>query len=175
MRLSAREKAIVGLGGAFLGILGCWLGVWEPVQRHLNLLDRKVKVKRTEYREIQKLAARFETLSGQIQEIEADLRRSKGFSIQSFMEGLAKRQQLQDRIVQMKPKGGEITRYYRENTVEIEMQKVRLSELVRYLYQVENSKETLRIKRLRIDPRFDDPDLLKVRFQVSAFEPVEAG
>jgi general secretion pathway protein M len=173
--LSAREKAIVAVGAGFVGVLGFWLGVWEPVKNHLDLLDRKLKVKQAEYREIRKLAVRFESLSRQIQGIEANLKRSKSFSIQPHLELLAKRQQLQDRIVQMKPKGGEITRYYREKTVEIEMQKVRLPELVRYLFQVEDSKETLRIKQLQIDPRFDDKDLLRVRFQVSVFEPVEAG
>ena len=124
MRLSARERTIVGVGTTFLGALGFWLGVLEPVQGHLDLLDRKVKAKEAEQREIQKLAVRFETLSRQIESIETDLKRPKAFSIQSYLEGLAKRQQIQDRIVQMKPKGGEITRYYKENTVEIEMQKV---------------------------------------------------
>lgn len=175
MRLSAREKAVVAVGGGFLGILAFWLGVWEPVQSHLALLDRRVEAKRAEYRKVEDLASRFSRLRGRIEGIEADLKRSRNFSTLSFLEGLAKSQRVQDKIVQMKPKGGEITRYYRENGVEVKMEKIRLPDLVQYLYQVENSPHLLRIKQLQIRPRFDDPDLLDVRFQVAAYEPLREG
>jgi general secretion pathway protein M len=166
---------MVTAGAALLAGVGFWLGVWEPVQNHRELLDRKLKAKQAEHREIKQLAKRFRRLAGQIRGIESDIERPRNFSILSYLEGLAKRQRVQDRIVQMKPKGGEVTRYYRENAVEIKMEKVRLPELVRYLYQVENSAEMLRILQLQIRPRFDDRDLLDVRFQVSAVELVEAG
>lgn len=183
MRLSVREKALVYSGGALLGLIGLWLGVWEPVQGEIQSLDRKLKAKQAESRDIQKLSERFRRLKGQIGEIEEDLKRSGEFSILSHMESLAKAQQVQDRIVQMKPKSGEITRYYRENSVEIKMEKIRLPELVRYVYQVENaprvsrasSAALLRVKQISIKPRFDDKDLLDVSFQVSAYDLLEAG
>ncbi len=174
MRLSGREKAILSVGGAFLAAVLFWIGVWEPVQARLDLLGRRVEAKQAEYRQVRELARRFATLRARIGGIEAHLKRSRDFSILSYLESLAKRQRLQDRIVQMKPKGGDTTRYYRESTVEIKMEKVRLAELVRYLFQVENSPELLRIKLLQIRPRFDDPDLLDVRFHVAAYEPREA-
>ncbi len=174
MRLSGREKTILAVGGAFLAVVLFWIGVWEPVQGRLDLLQRRVEAKQAEYRQVRELARRFATLRARIGGIEAHLKRSRDFSILSYLESLAKRQRLQDRIVQMKPKGGDTTRYYRESTVEIKMEKVRLAELVRYLFQVENSPELLRIKLLQIRPRFDDPDLLDVRFQVAAYEPREA-
>ena len=175
MRLSSREQGNIAIAAALLLGVGFWLGVWEPLRDHLALLDRKVEAKHAEYLEIQELAGRFGRLKGSIEGIEAHLRRSREFSILSYLEGLAKREQVKDRIVQMKPKGGESTRFYRENTVEIKMEKVRLTELGAYLFKVENSPELLRVKQVQIRPRFDDPDLLDVRFQVSAYEPLEAG
>jgi len=174
VRLTQREKLAVGLGGACVVALGFWFGVWEPVQAHLALQERRVDAKRAEYAEVRDLAERFERLSSRIEGTEAHLRRSRDFSILSYLESLAKRQQVQDRIVQMKPRPGESTRYYRENAVEIRMEKVRLEDLTRYLFQVENSPELLRVKQIQVKPRFDDPDLLDVRFQVSAYEPLEA-
>ena len=174
MRLTQREKMAVGLGGACLAALAFWLGVWGPVQSHISLQQRRVEAKRAEYREVRELAERFERLSTRIEGIEAHLQRSRAFSILSYLESLAKRQQVQDRIVQMKPRPGESTRYYKENAVEIRMEKVRLPDLTRYLFQVENSPELLRVKQIQVRPRFDDPDLLDVRFQVSAYEPLEA-
>jgi general secretion pathway protein M len=173
VRLSGREKVAVGVGGASLAAIAFWLGVWEPTQAHLELQQRRVHAKREEYREVQELGRRFETLRTRIEGIEAHLRRSRDFSILSYLEGLARRQQVQDRIVQMRPRPGEVSRYYRENSVEIRMERVRLPELVRYLYEVENSPELLRIKQIQVRPRFDDPDLLDVRFHVSSYEPLE--
>jgi len=174
VRLAAREKMAVGVGGTCLVAVAFWLGVWEPAQAHLELQKRRVQAKQEEYREIQDLAGRFERLRSRIEGIEAHLRRSRDFSILSYLESLAKRQRVQDRIVQMKPKPGESTKYYKENAVEIRMEKVHLPELVRYLHEVENSPELLRVKQIQVRPRFDDPDLLDVRFQVSAYEPLEA-
>lgn len=175
MRLSDREKLVVGIGGACLAVLAFWLGVWEPTRAHLELQTRRVQAKRGEYREVQELGRRFENLRTRIEGIEAHLRRSRDFSILSYLEGLARRLQVQDRIVQMRPRPGEVSRYYRENSVEIRMERVRLPELVRYLYEVENSPELLRIKQIQVRPRFDDSDLLDVRFQVSSYEPLETG
>jgi type II secretory pathway component PulM len=164
----------VGIGGTCLAALVFWLGVWDPVQAHLALQERRVDAKRAEYGEVRDLAERFGRLRTRIEGIEAHLRRSRDFSILSYLESLAKRLQVQDRIVQMKPRPGESTRYYKENGVEIRMEKVRLPDLTRYLFQVESSPELLRVKQIQIRPRFDDPDLLDVRFQVSAYEPLEA-
>jgi len=174
VRLTQREKLAVGLGGACLAALAFWLGVWEPLQAHLALQKRRVEAKRAEYGEVRDLAGRFARLRTRIESIETHLQRSRDFSILSYLEGLAKRQQVQERIVQMKPRPGESTRYYKENAVEIRMEKIRLPDLTRYLFQVENSPELLRVKQIQIRPRFDDPDLLDVRFQVSAYEPLEA-
>lgn len=175
MRLSTRERGIIAAAAAFLVGVAAWLGVWEPLNEHMNLLDRKLEAKRAEHREIQTLAERFGHLKERIGRIEADLHRTRDFSILSYLEGLATRERVKDRIVQMKPKGGETTRFYRESAVEIKMERVRLNELGSYLFQVENSPELLRIKQLQIRPRFDDPDQLDVKFQVSAYELLEAG
>lgn len=174
MRLSTREGVALLIGAAVVLGTGFWVGVWEPLQAHLALLDRRVAAKRTEYRQISELAGRFEGLRGRIAGIEDDLRRNRDFSVLSHLEGLAKEARLQDRIVQMKPRAAETTRHYRENAVELRMEKVRLPDLVRYLDQVENAKALLRIKQLQIRPRFDDPNLLDVRFQVSSYELLEA-
>ncbi|GAB4260100.1 type II secretion system protein GspM [Deferrisoma sp.] len=174
MRLSDREKAIVGLGAVAVVAVGFWLGVWEPVQAQIELWERRVEAKRAELRKVEELGQRYADLQGRIQGIERNLKRSRDFSILSYLENLAKRQNLHDRIVQMKPRPGEVTRYYRENAVEIRMEKVRLGEIVNYLFQVENSPELLRIKQLQMRPRFDDPNRLDVKFQVAAYEPLEA-
>ena len=49
------------------------------------------------------------------------------------------------------------------------MEGVTLEQLVRYLYQIENSPQLLKIKKLEIKPRFNNRQILTVTFRVSAF------
>ena len=92
----------------------------------------------------------------------------------TYLEGQAKKGNVKRHIVQMKPLSGQSTRFYKENMVEIKMEKIPLEQLVRYLYKVENSPELLRIKELRIKPRFDNKNLMDARFKVSAYELMDS-
>jgi hypothetical protein len=46
---------------------------------------------------------------------------------------------------------------------------VSLSKLVDFIYKVENSGHLLKVKRLRIKTRYDNPDLLNVTLQVTTY------
>jgi hypothetical protein len=51
------------------------------------------------------------------------------------------------------------------------MEGVTLEQLKTYLYEVEQSPQFLKIKRLNIKPRLNDRQLLSVIFRVSTFTP----
>jgi hypothetical protein len=51
------------------------------------------------------------------------------------------------------------------------MEGVTLEQLVTYLYQVEQSPQFLKIKRLYLKPRLNDRQLLTAIFRVSTFRP----
>ena len=173
MRLSGRERNVVIVGGCLLAAVMVWSWIIEPVTGKLDNLDRKLAFHQQRYDEVRELSQRFGVLNSQLKSAEQRLKRSSG-SILSHLETLANRQGVKSHIVRMKPKQGQTTRHYTESVVEIKMEKVPLSLLVRYLHQVENAKELLRIKELRIRPRFDNPNLLDVRFQVSSYALLDA-
>lgn len=173
MRLSPREYLFISIG-AFL-VLGTvfWLAVYEPVTKKIDLMDRQTTLQSKRYEEMTKLIRGYSGLKEKLAGVESRLRRTKGFSILSHLENMAARMDVKDRIVQMKPKQGQTTRFYKEGVVEIKMEKVNLQTLVNYLYQVENSPELLQVKDLKIKPRYDNPNLVDAIFQVSAFENAE--
>jgi hypothetical protein len=72
----------------------------------------------------------------------------------------------------MDPKSTPPNDLYRESVIEVRLQSVNLKELTDYLFKVENSGSFLKIKRLRIKSRTDDPGHLDVSFRVSSFEPL---
>ena len=69
----------------------------------------------------------------------------------------------------MKPTVSTPSEVYNEESVEIKMEGVTLEQLVRYLHQIENSPQLLKIKRLEIKPRFNNRQILTATFRVSAF------
>lgn len=169
MRLSAREKTVVTLGAALLGIIVIWLVVIDPIHNNIVINEQKLVSHERQFSEIQRLAIRYSELQAGLSATEKQLKRSGGSSILSHLEAQAQRLNVKNHIVQMKPMQGQSTRNYKESVVEIKMEKVSLALLVRFLHQVENSTELLRIKELRIRPRFDNPNLLDVRIQVSSY------
>lgn len=180
MRVSARERAVLGLGGAAVAGLAFWLWVYGPVREHLDMLDRKAQAKQAEYAAVQELAQKYLALSASARQMEERLRRGRGFSILSYLEKVALDQNLRRKISQMRAKGGQTTTHYRENAIEVRLEGVRLSELVRFLYAVEhprtedNAPDLLRIRELRIRKAPESREFLDVTFQVSGYELLEA-
>jgi hypothetical protein len=174
MRLSPREIAIIAIGTAMLVVTGLWLWVFEPLRTHLDTLDRGLAYNQDRYRQVLTLSKTYARLKQRIATTEGRLKRHGDFSILSYLEAEADRMGVKKHIIQMKPKPGVTTRFYKENQVEIRMEKVTLPLLQRYLFQIENAQELMRIRELRIRPRFDNPNYLDVRFQVSSYEILEA-
>ncbi len=173
MRLSSREYYFIGIGSFALLAVLFYVAVYEPVERRINLMTRQVDSQNRRYEELNRLYRGYAPLRDSLDNIKGRLKRSKDFSILSNLENTASRLMVRDRITQMKPKQGQATRYYKESLVEIKMEKVNLQTLVNYLYAVDNSPELLRVKDLKIRPRFDNPNLVDAIFEVSAYEAGE--
>jgi general secretion pathway protein M len=73
----------------------------------------------------------------------------------------------------MKPTVSTPSEAYDEEAVEIKMEGVTLEQLIQYLYQVENSPQFMKIKRLHVAPRRDNRQILSAIFRVSTFTPKE--
>lgn len=180
MRLSARERVILAVGGAFLAVFLFWLVLWSPANTHLATVDRRIQAKQSELREIQELAQKYRDLQLATSEMEQHLKGSRNVSVLSYLEGIAIRQKVRNKITQMRAKGGEATRYYQENAVQMKMEQITLPEMVAYLHELTSPKDEqlapgfLRVRQLQIHQRPEAKNLLDVSFQVSAYEPVSA-
>jgi len=94
----------------------------------------------------------------------------KGFSVLSFIEDLANKQNIRENIGSVKPKTIPLNDDYDESIVELKVDNVSLSELVDFIYKIENSGHLLKVKRLRIKTRYDNRDLLNVTLQVTTYK-----
>ena len=169
IQLSQREQRVLIGAAALFAFLFLYLGVDALLQGY-DKLDDRITSKRAEVEKISRLGAQYMEAHAQLVEIKAKLdQMDKGFSVLSFIEDLAKRQNIRENIGSVKPKRLPLNDSYDENIVELQVDNISLPKLVDFIYQIENSGHLLKVKRLRVRTRHDDRDLLNVTFQVTTY------
>lgn len=169
--LGRRERLfVIGAGAALLLVL-LFMLVIDPMLAHSARLDRQITVAQRELQELRTLQREYRRQKGILDDINAQLKRQKSFSIFSRLEELAGQTGIRSNILYMKPAVSTPSDAYEEEAVEIKMEGVTLEQLTNYLYQVENSPQFMKIKRLYIKPRFDNRQILSAIFRVSTFTP----
>ncbi|PLX43657.1 MAG: hypothetical protein C0609_07665 [Deltaproteobacteria bacterium] len=175
MRLSRREIMIITVGGVLLFVGIIWALIIDPVNSNLELLDKKIQYETERLSKVEDLSGRYIELVDRLAETEGKITADSNFSPLSHLETIASNFGIKNNITQMKPKPGENTRHYREAISEMKLDKIRLPMLVRFLHGVENpsgpNPALLRIKKLRIKPRFDDKELIDAQIEISSYQP----
>ena len=170
VNLSQREQRVLIGAGLISVCLLLYLGVDSVVQKYDKLED-KITGTREEIQKISRLRTQYMEAHQQLVDIKQKLdRMEKGFSLLSFIEDLANKADIRENIGSVKPKKIPLNDTYDENIVELKIDNVSLSELVDFIYKIENSGQLLKVKRLRIKTRYDNRDLLNVTMQVTTYK-----
>ena len=174
MKLGKREKIIVISGGIVVFILLLFVFGFTPAVKRMEMLDRLSIRKRTELKEIVKLKEEYLSQKSVIDRINKELsKKRKGFAIFSFLEETANNLGIKGNIISMKPSNAVIGDLYKESSIEIRVEGITLKQLTEYLYKIENTDQVLKIKRLKIKPRTENPRIVNVTFKVSTFDLLE--
>jgi type II secretory pathway component PulM len=170
MNLSQREKRVLFALAAFLVVLLVYLGV-DSVLRGYDKLADQIESTRMEAEKLSRLREQYMEAHRELADIKAKLdQMEKGFSMLSFIEDLANKEKIREKIGSVKPKQVPLNDSYDENIVELNMDNVTLSALVDFIHKIENSGHLLKVKRLRIKTRYDNRDLLNVTLQVTTYK-----
>lgn len=171
IKLNEREKKIVGGGGAFLLIFLLYGLIISPAMSKYEGIGRKIEQKGKELEEVRKLQKEYLEGKEKLKNFESILSQSEAsFSLFSFLESLADKENIRENIASMKPKNVPINETYSESSVEIKIDRISLKQLTNYLFQIENSDHFLTIKKIRMKTRYDNPAYLDVTFTVSTLE-----
>jgi len=170
INLSQREQRVLIGAGVIFVLMFLYLSVDSVLKRYGKLED-KIATKRVEVQKISRLRTQYMEAHKQLEDIKAKLdQMEKGFSVLSFIEDLANKENIRENIGSVKPKKLPLNDSYDENIVELKIDNVSLSKLVDFIYKIENSGYLLKIKRLRVKPRYDNRDLLNVTLQVTTYK-----
>ncbi len=168
-QINPRERLILIVGGLFVLATVFYLGVVSPYENSLARLDARIASRQKQVQEIQDLRQDYLLLQRQLNEAENRLDKGRNFSLFSFVEATAAREAGKENLVYMRPQTGSAQEGVREESVEIKLEKLRLDQLVRFLYSFESADAAVQVKNLRVRTRFDDRSLLDAVMTVSMY------
>ena len=173
--LQRREQMLVVGAGVLVLVAVLFTFVVDPILARGANLDRRLAAAGRQLAALQTLRGDYRRQQQIINRIDAQLRRqSKNFAIFSHLEQVAGQTGIQDKIQSMNTVASPPNTVYKEDSVEVRMEGVTLTQLTEYLHRLERSPQVLRIKRLQVKPTRDNRQLLSVRLRVSVFSLMES-
>ncbi|MFY9397170.1 MAG: type II secretion system protein GspM [Desulfomonilia bacterium] len=158
--LSKRERLVLMIAGAVLGLFVLTAGVISPVVEYRDRLESSIGSKEAQLKRASELSSKIRVAqaSGGVRTVQ-----QADFTLFGFLEDLAAKVKVNDRIEYMKPIS-DSSGSARE-AVEVRIRSVFQDDLVSLLYDIEHSPHALKIKRLNVR-RVDRDGTLDVTFQV---------
>lgn len=169
--LSNREKIFVYSGGVVLLSVVLLFGVFRPYQQGLNQIEARIISRQKQLEEVQLLQQEYFGLQKVLATAEKKLADTdQGFTLFSFIEDISTRNGVRKKLVSMRPQTPQIQGDYREESVEIKLERIDLGELVQFLYGIEMADAALQLKTVRIKPRFDNRAQLDTVLIISSLQ-----
>lgn len=167
--LTPRERIVLIAGAAVLLVLLLVFGVLLPYRAALARLDARIAARETQLQEMRGLRQEYLLLQQQVTAAESRLEKTQGFSLFSFVEAAAARVAGKENLVYMRPQTAPGQAGFREETVELKLERLRLDQLIRFLYAVESADAYLQVKNLRVRTRFDNKSQLDAVMTISLY------
>jgi general secretion pathway protein M len=157
-RLSPRERSLVAIAGAAL--LTFVIAVFSlTVSRAIDSRERRIEAKRRQLEEVARLSVTFKQQETVRNELDRRLAQNK-VKLFSYLEELGRKDNVSiggmtDKGSQPLQEGTKIT----ESSVEVTFTHIQLDKLVRFLTDIETGQGLVKVTRLQVRPRSDEPVL----------------
>lgn len=150
--LTERDQSILLAGLAAIMVFALLQWVIFPSLEQRRKLQRQVTVKISEVVQMKQLQKEYEDLRSSLERNRSELqKRPSQFSLFSYLDALAGRTGLKDKIVYMKPTTlDENGTQVRTSRVEMKLGKVTLDQVSRFLYHIEMSSNIIGVPRLAL-------------------------
>ncbi len=167
-RLSPREKTIVIAGLIVLILLFVWFALLNPYFKQMNTLDRRISAHRHSLSRVEKISEQIVQLRQQLAEVET--RKQGNRPLFSQVENLTEQTGVREKLLSMRPQPATNQGKFRQQLVEIRLEKISLAQLVKLLHAVEYRSGGVQVKSMRVKPRFADRSLLDVNMILMSLE-----
>jgi general secretion pathway protein M len=172
LNLQRREKMAVTAAAIVLGVFLLLQIIVFPVIDRGGELRQQIKSKTQALQEMHTLKAEYVSLSRYSNDMENGIKkRSRTFTLFSFIDKLAGTSGIKSNIVYMKPSTSNLKNSsHILSTVEIKLNALTMQQLTSFLYGIEDSANMVWIRRLSISKGDNNQSLLNSVLQVETFE-----
>ncbi len=149
--LNIREQRIILIGIVFFSSLFIYTLILDPLFEKNKLLNYQIEKKNQELSEMILLRSSVVQDQDGMDRIKSVIdQRGQGFSVFAYLEQLASRAEMKDKIVYIKPQRETPVGPFRESLAEIRLDNIDLEDLTRFLYEIDASEDLLYIKNLKM-------------------------
>ncbi|NOY14460.1 MAG: type II secretion system protein M [Deltaproteobacteria bacterium] len=167
-RLNPRERWIVIAGLVLLGILSFWYLLLNPYFETMGTLDRRIAADRRNLTRVSQMSEQIIRLRQQL--AGADLHNLGGKPLFIQVENLTEQAGVREQLLAMRPQPVTTQGEFRQQLVEIRLEKLSLAQLVKLLHAIEYRSGGVQIKSLRVKPRFENRSELDVNMVLMSLE-----
>jgi general secretion pathway protein M len=166
-KLSPRERVMVTAAGLALVLFVIWL-VSLQISRGISAREARIEEKTRVLAQVSKLAEGYRRRQAERQLLEARL---KGPPVQLLSYISQQGATLQIEVGDLRPvTGSGDVEGLHEEAVEVNLARVELARLARFLQSLERNQGVVRVRRLRLTTRQDDPKLVDATFTVATYQ-----
>jgi general secretion pathway protein M len=172
INLQRREKMAVTAAAIALAVFLVLKVIVLPIIDRGDILRDQIKSKTQALEEMQTLKAEYESVSRYSSNMDSGIKkRSRSFTLFSFIDKLAGTSGIKSNIVYMKPSTSNLKNSsYTLSTVEIKLTSLTMEQLTVFLYGIEDPPNMVWIKRISISKGDKNESLLNSVLQVETFQ-----
>lgn len=167
-RLNPRERLIVTAGMAVIALVAAWFLLLEPYFEAMNRLDRKILALERNVTDAGLMRDQVVSLRGQLASVNTRQRGKR--QLFSQVENLTEKTGVRDQLLSMRPQPATTQGDFRQQLVEIRLERMTLAQLVKLIHAVEYRSGGIQVKSMRVRPRFEDRSLLDVNLVLMSLE-----
>jgi general secretion pathway protein M len=158
--LNPRERLIVSAGAVVLLLILVWFALLNPYFTAMSNLDRRIAAQQRNLGKVQQMQQQLQQLKQQL--ATANSRRQGNKPLFSQVERFAEQTGVREQLLSMRPQPATMQGDFRQQLVEIRLEKLSLGQLVKLLHMIEYRSGGVQVKSLRVKPRFDNRSELDV-------------
>ena len=166
--LSPRERVMVTTAAISVGVFVLWLFMHQ-IGSGVGAREARIEHKTKVLSQIGKLAEGYRRRAADRQALEARLR---GSPVQLMSHISQTGATLGIQVNDLRPTGAPVeTEGLREESVEVNLARIEMQKLGLLMQSLERGAGVVKVRRLRLSTRGDDPSLLDATLVVSTFQP----
>lgn len=166
--VSDRDRAVLLLGGMVLLILVLYM-VYSFFSSGADKLEKRVQVAEEELAKVNSLSAEYVESRRKIEDI-TDSIKKEGGDLLPQVEKILVSGQVERGSFTINLRSPTSRDLYEESSVDVEIRKIALDKVIDILYKFQTTPSFLKLSKLRLQMRFDNPGLMDVSFRVSTFK-----